>query len=103
MPVSMGMNWRRHLLEALTLIVAAVLCAGVANALAGRERKLALKGNYPNALRVPAPPAPAPPVMAAPVTVTTATVTPTTTNAAPILPPPAPPTPTTTRPPVPTP
>jgi len=51
----MGMNWRKHLVEALTLIVAAALCAGVSNALAGRERKLALKGNYPNALKVPTP------------------------------------------------
>jgi rhodanese-related sulfurtransferase len=43
---------RRHLLEAATLVLAAVLCAVVANALASRERKLALPGNYENALKV---------------------------------------------------
>ena len=47
------MNVRRHLLEAATLISAAVLCALVANGLASRERRLALVGNYPNALKVP--------------------------------------------------
>ena len=52
------MNVRRHLLEAATLVSAAVLCALVANGLASRERKLALVGNYPNALTVPATPAP---------------------------------------------
>jgi rhodanese-related sulfurtransferase len=46
-------NVRRHLLEAATLVSAAVLCALVANSLASRERKLALIGNYPNALTVP--------------------------------------------------
>jgi rhodanese-related sulfurtransferase len=44
---------RRHLLEAATLVLAAVLCALVANVLASRERKLALVGSYPNALKVP--------------------------------------------------
>ena len=44
---------RRHLLEAATLVLAAILCAVVANALASRERKLALVGNYPDALNVP--------------------------------------------------
>lgn len=47
------MNVRRHLLEAATLVSAAVLCALVANGLASRERRLALVGNYPNALTVP--------------------------------------------------
>jgi rhodanese-related sulfurtransferase len=55
---------RRHLLEAATLVLAAVLCAVVANALASRERKLALVGSYPNALKVaesgPGAAAPAP-------------------------------------------
>jgi rhodanese-related sulfurtransferase len=46
-------NVRRHLLEAATLVSAAVLCALVANGLASRERRLALVGNYPNALTVP--------------------------------------------------
>jgi len=45
---------RRFLLEAVTLIVAAVVCALVANALAARERKLALVGFYPSAQKVPA-------------------------------------------------
>jgi rhodanese-related sulfurtransferase len=34
------MNWGRHFVEAATLIVAAILCAVVSNALASRERKL---------------------------------------------------------------
>ncbi|HEY2830251.1 MAG TPA: hypothetical protein VGJ88_09060, partial [Thermoanaerobaculia bacterium] len=44
---------RRFWLEAATLLGAAVICALVSNALAGRERKMALKGDYPNALKVP--------------------------------------------------
>src|ERR1051325_2374971 len=48
------MNVRRFLLEAVALIAAAVLCALVSNALAGRERKMALVGVYPNAQKVPA-------------------------------------------------
>lgn len=36
------MNLRRHLLEAATLVLLAVVCALVANGLASRERKLAL-------------------------------------------------------------
>lgn len=47
------MDARRHLLEAATLVSAAALCALVANSLASRERKLALVGSYPNALKVP--------------------------------------------------
>jgi rhodanese-related sulfurtransferase len=57
------MNARRFAAEAATLIIAAVLCAVVANALASRDRKMALAGSYPNALRVPpqsAPPVPMP-------------------------------------------
>jgi len=73
------MNTRRFLLEAAALIAAAVLCALVSNALAARERKLALVGYYPNAQKVPA--------QATETTAVTATVvTPpasTTTNAAP--------------------
>src|SRR6266545_3751576 len=38
--VSPTMNWRRHFVEAATLIVAAVVCALVSNAAASRERKL---------------------------------------------------------------
>jgi len=88
------MNVRKHLVEAVTLIVAAVLCAVVANAMASRERKIAVVGNYPNALKVPektAEPAPrvvtdttplttpltttGPVVATAPATVTTTTAT----------------------------
>jgi rhodanese-related sulfurtransferase len=46
-------NLKRHLLETLTLVAAAVLCALVSNALASRERRLALVGTYPDALKVP--------------------------------------------------
>ena len=48
------MNLRKHLLEAATLVAAAILCALISNALASRERKMALVGAYPNALTVPA-------------------------------------------------
>ena len=37
---------KRYMIETLILVVAATLCAVVANAMAGRERKLALVGNY---------------------------------------------------------
>lgn len=47
------MNVRRTILEASTLVIAALLCAVVANAFASRERKMALSGSYPNATRVP--------------------------------------------------
>lgn len=47
------MNLRRFFLEAATIVVAAVLCAIIANAIASRERKLALVGTFPNALVVP--------------------------------------------------
>ena len=36
------LNYRRHIAETLTLIVAAVLCATVANALASRQRRLVI-------------------------------------------------------------
>lgn len=49
------MNWRRFFLEAGALVALAVICAVTANALASRERKLALVSQYPNALKVPAP------------------------------------------------
>src|SRR5438067_2094575 len=103
------MKPRKFLLEAAALIGAAVLCALVANALAARERKLALVGYYPNAQKVPAqatetaavtatvvtPPAastaPATTTTAVPTTtivVPTATVAPKTTTMAPAPPPP---------------
>jgi len=47
------MNTRRFLLEAVALVAAAVVCALVSNALAARERKMALVGFYPNAQKVP--------------------------------------------------
>jgi rhodanese-related sulfurtransferase len=62
------MNIRRHLLEAVTIIAAAVICAVVANAMASRERKLVLVGNYPNAQKVPVR-------SAEPLTATVATAT----------------------------
>ncbi|HUO84995.1 MAG TPA: rhodanese-like domain-containing protein [Thermoanaerobaculia bacterium] len=43
----------RFVFELTALVVAAALCALVANGLAARERKLALIGSYPNALSVP--------------------------------------------------
>ena len=57
------MNLRRFLAEAGTLVGLAVACALVSNALAGKERKLALPGDYPNATTFvsraePPPPAP---------------------------------------------
>src|SRR5438067_2482608 len=70
------MNTRRFLVEAAALIGAAVLCALVSNALAARERKLALVGYYPNAQKVPAQTTETAAVTA---TATTATTVPTTT------------------------
>lgn len=57
------MNLRRFLAEAAALAGLAVACALVSNALAGRERRLAVPGSYPNATTVtkrtePAPLAP---------------------------------------------
>jgi rhodanese-related sulfurtransferase len=48
------MNLRRFLAEAGTLVGLSVVCALVSNALAGKERRLALPGNYPNATEVTA-------------------------------------------------
>lgn len=42
---------KRYATETLILVVAAVLCAVVANAMASRDRKLALVGNYGGATR----------------------------------------------------
>jgi rhodanese-related sulfurtransferase len=70
------MNIRRHLLEAFTIIAAAIVCAVVANAMASRERKLVLVGNYPNAQKVPSHSAePLVPVMATTAETTTAATT----------------------------
>ena len=46
------MNLRRFLMEAATLVFAAAVCALISNALASRERKVALVGNYPDAQKV---------------------------------------------------
>jgi len=89
------MDWRRHFIEAATLIGAAVVCALISNTIAGRERKMLYVGTYPNALKVPAEPpattsAPAPvpistsssepvqtaTIVAPPVTTTTSAVAP---------------------------
>ena len=47
------MNFRRFLAEAAALVGLAVTCALVSNALAGKERRLPLPGDYRNATRVP--------------------------------------------------
>ena len=44
---------RKAVLQTAALVVAGILVALVANAFASRDRKLALKGSYPNALKVP--------------------------------------------------
>ena len=59
---------KRPLIQAILLIVISAVIAVVANAMAGRERRLILPGFYPNALRVPPKAAPAPaPAAAKPV------------------------------------
>jgi len=45
---------KKHVLEGLTLVALAVVCALASNALASRERKMALAGYYPSATKVPA-------------------------------------------------
>jgi rhodanese-related sulfurtransferase len=47
------MKMRRHLIETLTLVVAAVILASIANVFASRDRSLATVGDYPNATMVP--------------------------------------------------
>ena len=82
------MNWRRFFLEAFTLVVAAVICAVTANAVASRERKLAVVPSFasppPSARAASAPPTTetvattsvAPPVLpATPTTITSTTTT----------------------------
>jgi len=83
--LTIDMN-RKTILQTLALIAAGAILALVANAFAPRERKLAMAGSYPNALKVPArettPMAPIPPTRVAQVpvvpTTTTAPVTATT-------------------------
>jgi rhodanese-related sulfurtransferase len=68
------MDLRKHFLEAATLIGAAILCAVISNAVASRERKMALVGLYPNAFKVPAEPAPLATTTAPATTTANATV-----------------------------
>jgi rhodanese-related sulfurtransferase len=68
---------RKHLLETATLIIAAIVCAVVANAFAARDRKIALVGSYPNALKVPVE---APETMAAAASSVSTATPPVTTN-----------------------
>jgi len=49
------LNTRRFAAEISAIVVAAALCATVSNLVAGRERKLAVVGHYPNALTLPQP------------------------------------------------
>ena len=57
------MNWRRHVLEAATLIGAAIVCALVANAMASRDRKVTLAPTPPPVkVAAPAPAVETPPV-----------------------------------------
>jgi rhodanese-related sulfurtransferase len=53
---SKAMDWRRLTAEATALVVAAVLCALIANAIGSSERQLALGGDYPNAQSIPSAP-----------------------------------------------
>jgi rhodanese-related sulfurtransferase len=77
------MNWRKYFVEAATLIGAAVVCALVSNAIAGRERKMAIVGNY-GTTEKPAVAAPLPSPQ--PATTTTTIASPTTTTIAPAAP-----------------
>ena len=61
---------QRPLIQALLLVLVSAVIAVVANATAGRERRLILPGFYPNALKVPKRPAPVVPVEPVPVTTT---------------------------------
>lgn len=54
------MDKKRFAAEAAALIVIAVLCATVANAVAARNRRVAWRADYPNALTVPSAPTPLP-------------------------------------------
>ena len=73
---------RNSLFQTAALIVAGLVIALVANAFASRDRKLAIVGTYPNALKVPArevAPIPAQPAIAGPTMTTTTTTAPATT------------------------
>ncbi|HEY8184060.1 MAG TPA: rhodanese-like domain-containing protein [Thermoanaerobaculia bacterium] len=68
------MNWRKHFVEAATLIVAAAACAMVANAFASKERKLVV---VPQSAPRPvvAAPQPTPEPITQPTTTTPTTAT----------------------------
>jgi len=75
---------RNTLVQTAALIGAGLVIAIVANAFASRDRKLAIVGTYPNALKVPArevAPPPVQPVTAVPTTTTTSPPTATATTA----------------------
>lgn len=74
------MDFRKHFLEAITLIAAAVICAVTANAIASRERKIVLVGTYPNATKVPQTSTAEPPTLSQPAPAPVAPVEPTTTT-----------------------
>src|SRR5438552_18377986 len=76
------MNWRKHFIEAATLIGAAVVCALISNAIAGRERKMAIVGNYGTTGK----PAVAAPLPSQQQATTTTIAPPATTTIAPIPP-----------------
>ncbi len=74
---------QKHIAQALAVVAAAFVLAVAANALAPRQRKMALVGWYPNATTVSKPPsvaAAAPGRREAPATITTATITTATTT-----------------------
>jgi rhodanese-related sulfurtransferase len=81
--VSTSMNARTHILQAATLIGAAIVLALVSNAVASRERQMKLVGYYPAATQVPKREPEAVTPAPAPVPATTATVATTTTAPAP--------------------
>src|SRR5687767_10119079 len=70
------MRIQHPLARAISLVVASLLIAVVANGFAGRTRQLKLPGWYPHALRVPPKEQPAPKPIAE-----TTTIAPTTTTA----------------------
>jgi rhodanese-related sulfurtransferase len=76
------MNWRKHFVEAATLVVAAVICALVANAFASRERKVVVmpQSTPPRPVAAAPQPAPMPPTPATMTTTPTAPKTSTTGN-----------------------
>jgi rhodanese-related sulfurtransferase len=80
------MNWKQHIIEAATLILAAVICALTANAFASREKKLAVAPSEsfaappPSAMATSSQPPVATTTTAAPIP--TATVVPATTTTA---------------------